>query len=82
MVTDESGSTLQSSLAKDLEGGIHFGIGGFNLVSALHVSPGLVCYSMVGHYNPIISRAFDSLMLLTLQLSHFLESKIRDIYEQ
>ena len=34
MVTDEACSTLQSSLAKDLEGGIHLGIGGFNLVSS------------------------------------------------
>lgn len=35
MVADRQCSSLQSSKEKDFEGGVHLGIGGFNLVSAL-----------------------------------------------
>ena len=40
MVADQQPCpTFKPSLLKDLEGGIHLGIGGFNLVSALTVVP-------------------------------------------
>ena len=34
MIDDQPRSSYQSPLEKDFEGGVHFGIGGLNLVSA------------------------------------------------
>ena len=38
MVSDQPCSPLRPSVAKDFEGGIHLGIGGFNLVSTWSIN--------------------------------------------
>lgn len=51
MIADQPHSLSQSPLEKDFEAGVHFGIGGFNLVSGTHgISAEINNYSTGTHW--------------------------------